>query len=74
MIKEITKILENNDIERIGIIDINECEVINQRIMPEWAKSAIIFCIPYRAESEASNDGFSEYARVYDYHNFSKNL
>ena len=74
MIKEITQILENNDIERIGIINIDECEVINQRIMPEWAKSAIIFCIPYRAESDAPNDGFSEYARVYDYHNFSKNL
>ncbi len=74
MLKSITKILEENNILRIGIIDINECEIINQRILPQWAKSAIIFCIPYRTNKVPSDDGFSEYARIYDYHNFSQNL
>ncbi len=74
MFDSIKNILANINLTRVGIIDIKECDIINQRILPEWAKSAIIFCIPYRSTTEFPKDGFSEYARVYDYHNFSYNL
>ncbi len=74
MFELIKGILEENNITRIGALNIENCEIINQRILPEWARSAIIFCIPYRTNENPSNDGFSEYARVYDYHNFSKGL
>ncbi|MBR5278094.1 MAG: epoxyqueuosine reductase [Clostridia bacterium] len=66
--------LNKNGIERIGFIDIRDCEIINQRILPQWARSVVIFCIPYRSSKEIADDGFSEYARIYDYHNYSKQL
>ena len=74
MFEQIKSSLKSKGIDRIGIIDINECEIINQRILPEWAESAVIFCIPYRSATEIARDGFSEYARIYDYHNFSHHL
>ena len=74
MIEKIKRALNSKGIDRIGVININDCEIINQRIMPEWAKSAIIFCIPYRSSITPAVDGFSEYARIYDYHNFSQEL
>ena len=70
----IKKIFNDNGITRIGFIDINNCEIINQRILPQWAKSVAVFCIPYRSTKDITDDGFSEYARVYDYHNYSKQL
>ena len=74
MLDTIKNILSRVGIYRVGIIKIEECEIINQRILPEWAKSAILFCIPYRSTNEIPTDGFSEYARIYDYHNYAKNL
>ncbi len=74
MFDMIKKIFNENGIERIGFIDINDCEIINQRILPQWAKSVAVFCIPYRSAKDITKDGFSEYARVYDYHNYSKQL
>ena len=56
------------------MLDINECIVINNRLMPEDVKSAIMFAIPYRSTTEIASDGFSEYARVYDYHKFASLL
>ncbi|MBE6691764.1 MAG: epoxyqueuosine reductase [Ruminococcaceae bacterium] len=70
----IKNILARHNLTRIGIIDIKECDIINQRILPEWSKSAIIFCIPYRSTNDSATDGFSEYARIYDYHNFCQSL
>ncbi len=59
----------------MGMIDIKDCEIINQRILPTWAKSVIMFTIPYRSEAQPQNkDGFSEYARIYDYHRYSNEL
>ncbi len=71
---KIKDILNNEGITRIGMISIEDCEIINHRILPENAKSVIMFAIPYRSEAAVSDDGFSEYARVYDYHKFSSLL
>lgn len=70
----IKNFLNSEGINRIGCIDISECDVINQRLMPDNANSVIIFCIPYRTSKENSTDGFSEYARVYDYHLYCNDL
>ncbi len=74
MLDSIKEILLNEGIECVGAIDISECEIINERILPKDAKSVIMFCIPYRSTKEIANDGFSEYARIYDYHKFSATL
>ncbi len=74
MLETIKDIFSKESITRIGFIPITECEVINKRILPENAKSAIIFLIPYRSTEEISKDGFSEYARVYDYHKYASYL
>ncbi len=74
MFSEIKKLLNAEGIEQIGIIKIEDCEIINERIMPKDAKSAILFSIPYRTDGRKTNDGFSEYARIYDYHGFCRQL
>jgi epoxyqueuosine reductase QueG len=74
MISKIKKILNEEGIEHVGVISIDDCEIINTRLMPDNANSAIMFTIPYRSTKNISNDGFSEYSRVYDYHNFCKKL
>lgn len=74
MLAKIKNILANEGITRVGIVSLSECEIINQRILPADAKSAIMFCIPYRSSLTTPNDGFSEYARIYDYHKFSSDL
>lgn len=68
------EIFNSVGITRFGMIDIQECDIINKRILPEDAQSALIFCIPYRSTKEIATDGFSEYARIYDYHKFSVSL
>jgi len=70
----VKEILADEGISRVGMISLDECDIINQRILPNDAKSAIIFCIPYRSSEQVSTDGFSEYARIYDYHKFSSQL
>ncbi len=70
----IKTIFNNEGIQRIGMLNINDCDIINARILPDWAKSVVMFCIPYRSSTTFSNDGFSEYARIYDYHKFSSEL
>lgn len=74
MYNQIKEILNNEGIDRIGIINVKDCEIINLRILPENAKSAIMFCIPYRSTTEIPTDGFSEYARIYDYHKYASEL
>ncbi len=74
MLNTIKEILNNEGINRIGVIDITECEIINARLLPKDAQSVIMFSIPYRSAKQFANDGFSEYARTYDYHKFSKDL
>ena len=74
MLDTIKAILNNECITRVGMIDLKDCDIINQRILPEGVKSAIIFCLPYRSVIENTTDGFSEYARIYDYHKFSSEL
>lgn len=74
MINTVTEILNNEGIDRIGFINISECDIINARILPQDAKGVILFCIPYRSVKEEANDGFSEYARIYDYHKYSQEL
>ncbi len=74
ILNTIKEILENEGITRVGMLNIKDCEIINPRILPTWAKSVIMFCIPYRSTTKIPNDGFSEYARTYDYHTFGKEL
>ncbi len=70
----IKDILANEGIFRVGILPLSECDIINARILPEWTKSVVIVCIPYRSVITEPTDGFSEYARIYDYHKYSKSL
>ncbi len=74
MFEYIKSFLLAEGIDRVGIVPLNECEIINERILPKDVNCAIIFCIPYRTSKKTSDDGFSEYARIYDYHKFSSSL
>lgn len=74
MFETIKEIFKKESITRTGIIPITECDVINKRILPENAKSVIVFLIPYRSTEKIPNDGFSEYARIYDYHKYAASL
>lgn len=74
MFNIIKAILKSEGIDRVGMIPLIECEIINERILPKDAKSVIVFSIPYRSTKTTANDGFSEYARIYDYHKFAQEL
>lgn len=74
MLEYIKSTFLDEGIDRIGLISIDECDIINERILPEWAKSVIMFAIPYRSVLDKPEDGFSEYARIYDYHKFASSL
>ncbi len=74
MLELIRSAFLDEGIDRIGFIKIEDCDIINQRILPQWAKSVIVFAIPYRSVLDKPSDGFSEYARVYDYHQFASSL
>lgn len=71
IIKDILKI---EGINNVGMLPLKDCEIINERILPKDAKSAIMFSIPYRSTKNKRTDGFSEYARIYDYHKFTQEL
>lgn len=66
--------LQAEGITRIGLLSIDECEIINERLLPSNAKTVIMFCIPYRSTHDKTTDGISEYARVYDYHRYCSEL
>lgn len=74
MFNTIKDILKSEGINNVGMIPLKECEIINQRILPSDAKSAIMFSIPYRSSKNKRTDGFSEYACIYDYHKFTQEL
>lgn len=74
MLDKIKEIFKKEGIYNVGILSIDECDVINARILPDFAKSAVMFTIPYRSFKEPARDGFSEYARIYDYHKFASSL
>ena len=74
MFNLIRDILRSEGIDNVGMIPLSECEIINERILPKNAKSVIVFSIPYRSSKIPADDGFSEYARIYDYHKFASEL
>ena len=74
MIEIAKKILNDEGIYNIGFLPITECAIINERILPQGVNSAIMFSIPYRTSKNFSNDGFSEYVHVYDYHKYAQEL
>ena len=74
MLDRIKKVFGSEGIYNIGMLDIAECSVINTRILPEFAKSVVMFTIPYRTFTDPAHDGFSEYARIYDYHKYASSL
>ncbi len=74
MLEKIKEILKAEGLESAGMLPISECEIINPRLLPDFAKSAVMFTIPYRTFDTPASDGFSEYARMYDYHKFARGL
>ena len=74
MIEIIKSILAAEGLGNAGVLPIEDCEVINERLFPPEAKIAVMFTIPYRTFDEPATDGFSEYARMYDYHKFAREL
>ena len=74
MFEAIKLFLKTEGIDRVGIINLKDCIIINERILPSDVDSVIVFCIPYRTSKAASSDGFSEYARIYDYHKYAVSL
>ena len=74
MLDKIRRIFADEGIFNVGMIPIDECVVINARILPPQAKSAVLFTIPYRSFTKPATDGFSEYARIYDYHKYASSL
>lgn len=66
--------LQAEGITRISLLSIDECEIINERLLPSNAKTVIMFCVPYRSTRDKATDGISEYARVYDYHRYCSEL
>ena len=74
MLKKIKEIFASEGICNVGMISIDECSIINERILPDFARSALMFTIPYRSFLKPAADGFSEYARIYDYHKYASAL
>lgn len=74
MLDKISAILADEGITRVGITAIENCDIINKSLLPEYARSVIMMCIPYRTTKEKGTDGFSEYCRIYDYHGFYRSL
>lgn len=74
MLDRIKELFAAEGITQVGMIDIGECEVLMPRLMPDFAKSAILFSVPYRCSKAPGKDGFSEYSRTYDYHALFRSL
>lgn len=70
---QIESLFLKEKIEYFSIIPIEKSEVINSRLMPKGAKTAIVFLIPYRTSYEATTH-LAQFARIRDYHSFSKEL
>ena len=62
------ELLSRQGITSVGMIPIEECDIIKSYLLPDYAKSAIMISVPYRCSKEKRTDGFSEYAGAYDYH------
>lgn len=71
--KNTEQIFLEEKIEYFSILPISEAEIINSRLMPDDAKTVIVFLIPYKTDNSAS-EGLAHFARVKDYHGFSKKL
>jgi len=69
----IGRILSSEGIDCFGILPAEELKVINPRLMPDWARSAIMMVVPYD-NGESYVDGVSAYAHVEDYHLYFREL
>lgn len=69
----IKSILNSEKIEYFCTFPISEAEIINQRLLPQGMKTAIVFLIPYRTAKKPSLQ-LAHFARVKDYHAYSKEL
>lgn len=70
---KITEFLKNEGIEFFSAIKSDKVSVINERIMPENAKSCVMFLIPYYT-GKHENRNVSLYAVSLDYHLYIKSL
>ena len=71
----VKSLLSRHGIDHFGVIPISECKTVYTHLMPGGVKTAVVFDVPYRCgDLEMSKDGFSEYARIYDYHKYFENL
>ena len=74
MFQRIADILAAESITHFGMTGIENCDIINERLLPEYAESVVMMSIPYRTSKEKGTDGFSEYCRIYDSHGFYRGL
>ena len=77
MDKTISGIFENHGISLCGAVKYADCGAANARLHEECAdmKTVFVFAVPYRT-GKTPSDGLavSEYARVYDYHQYFETL
>ena len=69
----IGRILASEGIDCFGILPAEELKVINPRLMPDWARSAVVIAVPYD-DGSRYGDGVSAYAHVEDYHLYFREL
>jgi len=65
---------QKEKIEYYSTITISECEIIKPHLLPENAKSAIVFLIPYYCGMGSEARNLSLYAVSRDYHFYFKEL
>ncbi len=71
--EKIKNILQREKIEYFSIVPMEKAEIINSRLLPNWAKNIIVFLIPYRTDRR-EKEPLAHFARIRDYHGFSKEL
>ena len=74
MFQRIADILAAESITHFGMTGIENCDIINERLLPEYAESVVMMSIPYRTSKEKGTDGFSEYCRFSDHSPINEKL
>ena len=56
VLKLTKELLEKQGIKSVGMIPIEECEIIKEYLLPDFAKSVIMLSVPYRCSREQRTD------------------
>ena len=71
---QISDFLKNENVEYFASLDFSQCEIINERRLPDFeVKSVVVFLIPYYT-GEHKDRNVSLYSVSYDYHLYAKEL